>query len=228
VPGTEAAADLIVGALRQEILSGALAPGRPLRQDELGTRFGVSRIPVREALRVLQAEGLVAYAANKGAVVAGISLTEVLGRLEVRIALESHALRLAIPNMVARDLAAAEEILAAYDSAPDAPSWSEMNWRFHWTLYEPCNCPPLLESVVSNYGHLNRHERMRLSLATGRDRPQQDHHALLDLCRRRDAERAVALLVEHIRATQRSLVTDSRRLHWPDVAARSGHAGAHG
>ena len=144
---------------------------------------------MREALRALQAEGLVVFSTNKGATVAGISLEDVLGRHEVRIALESHALRLAIPNMVEADVTRMRAILQEYDRAPDAVSWSDMNWRFHWSLYEPCDCRPLLESIASNYGHLNRFERLRASLATGRDRPQEDHYALVELSERRESTR---------------------------------------
>jgi DNA-binding GntR family transcriptional regulator len=208
------AGDRVVATLRDEILTGALLPGDPLRQDELATRFGLSRIPVREALRALQAENLVVLSANKGATVAEISLEDVLGRHEVRVALETHALRLAIPNMVEDDVTRLHDVLQEYDQAPDPASWSDMNWRFHWSLYEPCDCRPLLEAMATNYGHLNRFDRLHVSLVTGRDRPQKDHYALVGFCEARDIEGAVALLTEHIRRTQRSLVAESRRQRW--------------
>ena len=212
----ESAGDLVASRLRDEILAAALRPGDPLRQDELATRFGVSRIPVREALRALQSEGLVVLSTNRGATVAAISLDEVLGRHEVRIALETHALSMAIPNMLDEDLGRARAVLEVYDRAADAPSWADMNWRFHWLLYEPCDCRPLLESIATNYGHLNRFDRLRVSLATGRDRPQEDHHALVELCTAREIDAAVALLEEHIRKTQRSLIAESRRQRWEE------------
>ncbi len=85
-------------ALRAAISSGELAPGLQLRQDELAARFGTSRIPVREALRQLEAEGFVTFLPNRGAVVSDLSIDEVIELLEIRIALECHALRLAIPD----------------------------------------------------------------------------------------------------------------------------------
>ena len=90
--------------LRRAILAGEFAPGSQLRQDELAQRFGTSRIPVREALRQLEAEGLVSILPNRGATVSSLSLDEVLELMEIRIALECRALRMAIPNMVDTDL----------------------------------------------------------------------------------------------------------------------------
>ena len=83
--------------LRRAISQGEFAPGVQLRQDELAERFGTSRIPVREALRQLEAEGFVTLLPNRGAVVSDLSIDEVIELLEIRIALECHALRLAIP-----------------------------------------------------------------------------------------------------------------------------------
>ncbi|WP_425964365.1 GntR family transcriptional regulator [Rhizobium nepotum] len=80
---------------------------------------------------------------NRGAIVTSLSLNEVLEMLDIRIALECHALRLAIPIMAEEDLAHAESILEAYNDDPDPASWGSVNWRFHTTLYEPCHSPAL-------------------------------------------------------------------------------------
>src|SRR5689334_18278168 len=103
-------------ALRVAISSGDLAPGFQLRQDELAERFGTSRIPVREALRQLEAEGFVTILPNRGAVVADLSVDEVIELLEIRIALECHALRLAIPAMGEMDLDETKKVLRSYDA----------------------------------------------------------------------------------------------------------------
>lgn len=197
--------------LRKAILSGELAAGSQLRQDEIAERFGMSRIPVREALRLLEAEGLVTLHPNRGAVVSALSLDEVLELLEIRIALECRALQIAIPNMVDADFDAAEDILAAYDAEPDASKWGGMNWNFHLALYAPANRPRLLSMIETNYGHVDRFTRLQVSLATGKDRPQREHHGLLDLCRQGKSERAVKLLEEHILHTRKSLLAAVRR-----------------
>jgi DNA-binding GntR family transcriptional regulator len=198
-------------ALRRAISSGELAPGVQLRQDELAERFGTSRIPVREALRQLEAEGFVTILPNRGAVVSDLSIDEVVELLEIRIALECHALRLAIPAMSEIDLDEATKILRSYDKAPDPAQWGAFNWTFHATLYAPCNRPRLLAMVEANYGHVGRFTRALVSRATGKERPQREHYRLLELCREGEIEKAVRLLREHIEQTQRTLRSAQRQ-----------------
>src|SRR5262245_63813605 len=96
-------ADALTESLRALILDGTLGAGAQLRQEDLAKRFGVSRIPVREALGRLQAEGLVEHFANRGSIVASRSVDDLLETLDIRIALETRAIRLAIPNYTAKD-----------------------------------------------------------------------------------------------------------------------------
>ncbi len=197
--------EALATALREDIARGRLSPGEPLRQEELALRFGTSRIPVREALRTLQAEGLIAYSPNRGATVAIVSDAEIQEMLEVRIALESHALRLAVPLAAEADIAAARGILAEYDLAPSPESWATMNWRFHWALYLPCDCRRLLDAIERNFKHFSMAARTKISALAGKDRPQREHHRLLELVQLGRTENAVALLIDHIRDTQRSI-----------------------
>src|SRR5580704_14671862 len=169
----QSAPDLIRDQLRQAIFAGKFQPGDPLRQEELADRFGTSRIPVREALRQLEAEGLVALHPNRGAVVAALSLQEVLEMLDIRIALECRALYLGVPNMIDSDFEAAAKILKSYDREPRPQRWGEMNWRFHETLYLPCNRPKLLAMIEANFGHVNRFVRTQISMASGKEKPQK-------------------------------------------------------
>ncbi len=208
----KSAPELVRDGLREAILSGAFEPGHQLRQDEVAEQFGTSRIPVREALRQLESEGLVTFHPNRGVVVKGISLDDVLEMLDIRIALECRALALAIPNMAIEDLDAAQEILDEYEKNADPSRWGEMNWRYHWTLYLPCNRPKLLAMIEANYGHVSRFTRMQVSLATGKDRPQQEHRKLLELCREGQVDEAVELLEKHIEQTQKSLRAATRRV----------------
>lgn len=201
----KSAPELVRDGLREAILAGRYGEGQQLRQDELAEQFGTSRIPVREALRQLESEGLVELQTNKGAVVKAISLDDVFELLDIRIALECRALKLAIPNMAIEDFDLADEILAEYDQAPDPALWGEMNWRFHWALYTPCNRPRLLGMIEANYGHVSRFIRRQVSTATGKTKPQQEHAELLRLCKEDDVEGAVALLEKHIERTQKSL-----------------------
>jgi DNA-binding GntR family transcriptional regulator len=204
------APDLVREGVRKAILDGAFGPGTQLRQDELAERYGTSRIPVREALRQLEAEGLVTIHPNRGAVVSTLSLDDVLEMLEIRIALECRALRLAIPNMVDVDFEAAADILKSYDAEPRPQKWGEMNWQFHKALYAPSNRPKLIAMIEANYGHVGRFIRVQVSLAAGKERPQREHYAMLEACRRGDADGAARMLEEHIIHTQKSLVAAAR------------------
>ena len=122
---------------------------------------------------------------NRGAVVSDLSIDEVVELLEIRIALECHALRLAIPAMGDIDLDDARAILRSYDDEPDPEKWGAFNWRFHKALYAPCNRPRLLAMIEANYGHVGRFTRALVSRATGKDRPQREHYQLLELLPRR-------------------------------------------
>ena len=204
VPSGQTAASL-AAALRLDIAEGRLEPGVALRQDELAERFHTSRIPVREALRMLEAEGLVTYAPNRGAVVTIVSAREVQEMLEVRIALECHALRMAVPLAADSDLDAIRHILQAYDAAPDAASWSAMNWQFHWALYTPSDCTRLLDAIERNFNRFSIATRRQISALAGKDRPQREHWTLLKLMEEKKVDQSVALLEQHIRDTQRSI-----------------------
>ena len=202
--------DAVRDALKLAIGSGEFAPGFQLRQDELAERFGTSRIPVREALRQLEAEGFVTFLPNRGVVVSDLSVDEVVELLEIRIALECHALRLAIPAMGEVDIDEADKILRSYDREPDPEKWGAFNWRFHKTLYAPCNRPRLLGMIEANYGHVSRFTRTLVSRATGKERPQREHYQLLELCDTGEIEKAVRLLREHIVQTQKTLKSAQR------------------
>jgi DNA-binding GntR family transcriptional regulator len=192
-------------SLRTDILEGTLKAGEQLTQEELARRFDTSRIPVREALRQLEAEGLVTYLPNRGAIVSAPTIAEIIELFEIRIALECCALRLAVPNMTELDLGPAEEVLRQYDKESDPARWGEMNWRFHSLLYAPCEKPRLLSMINANYGNIGRFTRSRVSRAAGREKPQEQHYELLRLVTEKNAEDAVKLLAEHIQYSQKML-----------------------
>lgn len=207
----KSAPELVRDGLREEIFSGILLAGYQLRQDEIAERFGTSRIPVREALRQLESEGLVIFQPNKGAIVKGLSIDDVVEMLDIRIALECRALKLAIPNMAIEDIESAQNILDDYDNTSDPEAWGEMNWNFHWTLYEPCHRIKLLTMIEANYGHVNRYIRAQVSIAAGKTKPQEEHLELLNLCTKGKIDEAVKLLEHHIQKAQKSLRAVARR-----------------
>jgi DNA-binding GntR family transcriptional regulator len=197
--GAHNTADGIAQALREAILRGVLSGGQPLRQEELAEQFGVSRIPVREALWQLSAEGLVALAPNRGAIVAALSADEVQEIYDIRIGLETTALRLAIAHLSPAILRRAAEILDAIDRENQVARWAALNWDFHATLYTPANRPRLLSLIKTMHYNVGRYLRIYLSIMNFQSRSQAEHRALLAACKRYDAGAALELLTEHLR-----------------------------
>ncbi len=190
--------DLIADALRQAILLGIFKEGQSLRQDEIATQFGVSRIPVREALRQLEADGLVTLSPNRGATVTVLSAAEAQEICEIRIALETMALQLAIPNFSQDALQHAAAILTDTATITDPMRWAELNWEFHATLYGPAQRPRLLAMIHTLHVNIDRYIRLQITQMDYRDRSQIEHQRLLDACSQGDAQAAVEILTHHI------------------------------
>lgn len=197
---------LITEALREAILRGILKGGTQLRQDEIARTFGVSRIPVREALRQLEAEGLVVFKPHRGAVVSELSTEEIGEIYEIRIALETMAIRLAIPHLTEEDLMRAEGILEEIDRERDTGRWSELNREFHATLYAPANRPHLFSLINTHRINVDRYLRIYISLMRRKGRSQVEHRRILEACKRRDIEGAVSALEEHLRGAAKELI----------------------
>ncbi|NMH66134.1 GntR family transcriptional regulator [Shewanella salipaludis] len=193
---------VVVEVLRERILSGEIAAGEPLRQSALAEQLNVSRIPVREALLQLEAEGLVKFEAHKGATATVLSVEQVTELFELRAMIETDLLAKAIPNLQDADLQQAEKVLEQMESAfkqEDAvASWSDLNTRFHTCLYRAANRPHTLEVVHGLNTNCDRYIRLQLLLAGGIPQAEQDHRDLLRHCRNKDIEKATTLLRQHI------------------------------
>ncbi|MBR8835132.1 MAG: GntR family transcriptional regulator [Stigonema ocellatum SAG 48.90 = DSM 106950] len=190
--------DLIADALRSAILQGIFQEGQSLRQDEIATQFGVSRIPVREALRQLEGEGLVTLHLNRGAMVSILTTTEAQEICEIRSALETTAIQLAIPKLTESDLETASEILSAMNRASDAARLVQLNWEFHGTLYAIAERPRLMSMIKTLHINIDRYIRLQLAQMDNIERTQKEHYELLDACRQRDMTAAVRVLKRHI------------------------------
>ncbi len=201
-------ADAVTTQLRDMILTGKVAIGVQLKQEALARHFGVSRIPVREALKRLQAEGLVEHTPHAGSVVAAQSTFELVQALDIRIGLEMRALALAVPNMKPDDIKAARNVIARYDASDNPREWTELNLEFHLTLYRPCARPKLLKMIEELVRSADIHLRVQQSSRLGRKSPQTEHRAILAACAAKDADKATRLLLEHIEHTQTALLAE--------------------
>ncbi|WP_244540265.1 GntR family transcriptional regulator [Kaistia soli] len=190
------ATEYVEATLKQAILSGALLPGTPLRQEELATRFEMSRMPIREALRQLEAQGLVDFEPHRGAIVVEITLADADDNFAIRSALEPQALRLSLPHLGADDFALADEVIAEIDGETDPARMGELNRRFHMTLYAAAGLPRLLALTEQHLVAADRY--LRFHLATDGDMGQAEHRALVAACRSGDETEAVAVLGRHL------------------------------
>jgi DNA-binding GntR family transcriptional regulator len=201
---------MTVDAIRERILRGHYPEGEPLRQDAIGAELGVSRIPVREALRQLEAEGLVTFNPHRGAVVSSLSLKQIRELFELRAEIEGDLIRRAVPNMTAEDHARAADILDAYDAAlhgGQVPVWGALNWQFHSTLYAPADRDLTMSIVHKLHQHSDRYLRMQLALTHGETRARHEHRAIAAAARKGDGVKAQRLLREHILGAGRALVS---------------------
>ena len=148
---------------------------------------------------------------HRGACVTTLKPDDVLEMLEIRSALETHVLRIAVPNMTESDFETASEILARPQRNLSAVEWDSINWQFHSTLYIPAHRPRLFTLIKSNYFHAASYLRVKIALATGTEKPQQQHKQILDACRRGDADKAATLLEAHIGETRKRLATEFHR-----------------
>ena len=201
-------AEVVTEELRNMILSGSVGVGVQLKQEALANRFGVSRFPVREALRRLQVEGLVTHTPNAGSVVASRTVADLVEICDIRIGLETRALALAVPNMRPVDFKASKAILARYDASEQPREWTEFNLEFHLSLYRPSGRPRLVKMIEDLVRSSDLQLRAKGSLIMGRKTPQTEHRAILAACMERNVGKATDLLQRHLERTQTVLLAE--------------------
>lgn len=201
-------AEQVAGYLEEAILSDDLSPGTELSEVELAEHFGVSRGPVREALRELSAAGLVSLTPRRSATVRVLSKKEILDAYEVRCALEQLAIRLCMPKLTEAHVAKLDELLARMeliaDTHTDADTDSidrffEANAQFHHIFIEMADNVTLRESHIQVSRPMARYRRRSLELRGDLRSSVAEHAAILDAVHDRDVERAVQLVQDHIR-----------------------------
>lgn len=190
-------ASRICRALAERIISGVLTPGERLRQDHIAEEFGASHVPVREAFRLLEAQGLAVSEPRRGVRVAAFDLKEVREVAEMRAVLEVLALRHAIPHLTAAILDRAEAATVAADTSRDVRSWEAANRAFHRLILEPCAMPRLLASIDDLHAASARFlfSAWRTSWEA---RTDHDHRAILTALREGRGDEAAKILERHV------------------------------
>jgi DNA-binding GntR family transcriptional regulator len=192
------ARSVIEERIRAAIYDGRLPCGMAIRQQELATLFGVSRMPVREALRQLEAQGLLKVVHHKGAVVAPLINHDSTETYALRMLLECEALRLSVPLLDEPDFAFAQDCIERLERTSDYVEISRLNRAFHWTLYAQAGNRRLLNLIDEGLIEEERFLRFNLEAMGLRNMAQDDHRNLLQAARQRDVMLAVELLREHL------------------------------
>src|SRR3954452_22980185 len=200
---TEAAHERV----REAILEGAIAPGAVMSQVALALELGISRTPLREALRMLQSEGLVEAEPNRRVRVAAVSPRDLEELCVMRVTLESEAIRLAVPRMSAEDLARLEGYnaeMAHFAEAKDYRRWVVPHQSFHRALTAPAG--ERFTSVLTQlFDHAERYRRMHIGHGPSAW-ATKDHRAILDACKAGDRDAAGRLLAQHFARTAFELI----------------------
>lgn len=194
----------VAGQLRTAILGGTIGPGERVRQEEVAQRSGASRLPVREALRMLAAEGLIENEPHKGARVPRLSMREVDVMYRMREQLEPLALAESLPELTADDLARLGDLQDRIEQGGDVGRFLELDREFHLLTYRGCRVEQLTSTVVRLWNSTQHYRRAFVQLS-GPERMwvvNAEHRLLLDALVRRDETDAGRFLAGHIRRTR--------------------------
>jgi DNA-binding GntR family transcriptional regulator len=193
--------EAVAESLQQRILAGEFKEGDTLVQETLAAEYKVSRMPIREALRQLEATGLVEMQLHKGAVVTSLPLEQIGELFDLRALLEGELLARSIPKMNKSHLDEARTILHQLEEAyrlQQVSSWGELNWQFHRSLYIAADRFQTLSLVQSVNIQTDRYVRLQLLLTGAIKEAEMDHRKLLRLCETGKIEPAVSFLRTHI------------------------------
>ena len=195
---SEAAAEEIRG----RILGGIYGPGMRLRQEELAVELGMSRIPIREALLLLESEGILAILPHRGAVVVELSVEEIEELFNMRMLLEPFLFMRSAPHLTPADFRMLERNLVDYSASLEevnADAWNDLNTEFHMTLYRHARSPRVTATVQNLLSECDRHTRIQLSNITAdRNRAVSEHRKILEFCKSGAFEDGASLMREHI------------------------------
>ncbi|MEM6649785.1 MAG: GntR family transcriptional regulator [Pseudomonadota bacterium] len=209
---TEYATDVI----RHGILSGRLSPGSALRQEDLAIQLSISRVPVREALRVLQKEGLANFQPRCGFTVTHFDMGDLLELAEMRYSFEVLALSKAIPHHTAATLSALDECLFSLNIAEKAKQPDErqkLHRQFHMSLYSPCGMKRLMSSIETTFDLYDCFSRIGASqLPIIQQYDIHEHGLLLGFMKDQNIEQASALLRKHIVDQAQMLIEELQKL----------------
>lgn len=213
----EHAAQLIADA----ILAGTIPPETVLRQEEIAEALSLSRMPVRDAFRLLDTRGLVELHPHRGAVVAAMDADDAGEVFEVRAAIETVALRRAIAKLTSETLDDAARLLDAMEATTDSANYFRLHRRFHLALYRTGASRRLLAQIQNYFDAAERYLRLERADVGNWAEDQDEHRAILTACRKGNTLRAVALLKPHIAESGALVASRLRKLRAQKKGSRA-------
>jgi len=195
--------DDVTVRLRRALLAGEIKPGEQIKVSELERAFGVSHIPIREAVRRLEKEGLIVVQPERAAVAAGVDREDLRGLYDLRRIVECEVIRRSVESMTAEQVGTVRAALASLEAVTqdqDSPRFWELHRDFHWALLEP-GASAWVERVLDQLWIASQ-RYVRLFLSETLADAMADHRELLVCCEKRDGARAEALLRRHLDRTE--------------------------
>jgi DNA-binding GntR family transcriptional regulator len=216
MPKKATAQETALKSVRKMLASGKLKPGQQIIQDALASRLGVSRVPVREALKTLQAEGRVIHDPHRGYFVASLSVEDLTEIYHLRSILEDEALRVGIPNVSPADIAAIkgfhEEGIVATNKG-DINQMAALNRKFHMAIYRLCKQERLITMIENLWDSLDAYRVLFLSDLSNCDRTNKDHARMIQLLKQKDVKESLKIQAAHLnhalKAITAQLITNS-------------------
>jgi DNA-binding GntR family transcriptional regulator len=194
------AQESVLAELRRQITSGQLSAGQQIVQDALATQLGVSRVPLREALKVLEGEGHVVYHPHRGYFVTELSVDDLVEVYRIRELLEAEALRSAVSQLDVTDMREIEEIsreIARASERGDVAAVSSANRQFHFAIFEASGMPRLVRMIRTLWDATDAYRGVYMAEPENLARMQSEHTQMIDALRTGDVEAVIRLHVEH-------------------------------
>jgi DNA-binding GntR family transcriptional regulator len=210
-PATLNTAQIIAQALREQILSGELAPHTRVTQRDLAAKFGFSPMPARDAVKMLLAEGLVVQEGSKTIVVAPANTEDFVEIMDMRTLLEPRALELSIPKLTGEDFATARAALARSGTTSDPRQVVGNHWDFHRALYRRAGRPRLLNLIEQHHNLLTRYLLPSWAQYGVMDEWADGESALMELVEQRQVQEAVVWLQQDLKDAKDRVVRTARQ-----------------
>jgi DNA-binding GntR family transcriptional regulator len=198
-------AEQVAVELRSRIIAGEIGEGEQLLQEQLASDLGVSRIPLREAMRQLEAEGLITLTSHRGGVVSVLTMDQIRELFEIRACLETWLLTMAIPVMGKSDFETLDTIIGEMRPG-EIVHWGELNWKFHQALYTRAGRDQALQMLRRIHHNLDRYLRVQITATSGWQKANVEHRSIVEFCRTKDVRRATAILDSHIMNASTELI----------------------